>query len=130
VLMTQHSSFPSLVSSVSGSQPKGRGFKSRLKFFKFFIKANELLYKVKSFEACGDFEFALHVIFQSLTFHHSYHLLITVHEWFEIPARGHVAVTSRPYRPIPDFLVTPPTPAFMRHELVKGMLNRNLDFTT
>ncbi|MDD9361385.1 MAG: hypothetical protein PV344_00415 [Anaplasma sp.] len=43
-----------LVSSVSGSQPKGRGFESRLKFFKFFFKANELLYKVKSFETCGD----------------------------------------------------------------------------
>ncbi|MDD9362422.1 MAG: hypothetical protein PV344_05820 [Anaplasma sp.] len=38
-----------LVSSVARSQPKGRGFESRLKFFKFFSKANELLYKVKSF---------------------------------------------------------------------------------
>ncbi|MDD9362337.1 MAG: hypothetical protein PV344_05380 [Anaplasma sp.] len=52
-----------LVSSVSGSQPKGRGFESRLKFFKFFNKANGLLYKVKSFETCGDLLFALHVIF-------------------------------------------------------------------
>ncbi|MDD9362519.1 MAG: hypothetical protein PV344_06325 [Anaplasma sp.] len=43
-----------LVSRVSGSQPKGRGFASRVKFFKFFFKANELLYKVKSFETCGD----------------------------------------------------------------------------
>ncbi|MDD9362055.1 MAG: hypothetical protein PV344_03920 [Anaplasma sp.] len=43
-----------LVSSVSGSQPKGRGFKSRLKFFKFFFRANELLYKVKSFETRGN----------------------------------------------------------------------------
>ncbi|MDD9362976.1 MAG: hypothetical protein PV344_08645 [Anaplasma sp.] len=39
---------------MSGSQPKGRGFESRLKFFKFFFKANELLYKVKSLETCGD----------------------------------------------------------------------------
>ncbi|MDD9362183.1 MAG: hypothetical protein PV344_04575, partial [Anaplasma sp.] len=43
-----------LVSSVSGSQPKGRGFESRLKFFEFFFKANELLTKVKSLEPCGD----------------------------------------------------------------------------
>ncbi|MDD9362026.1 MAG: hypothetical protein PV344_03775, partial [Anaplasma sp.] len=43
-----------LVSSVSGSQPKGRGFVSRLKFFKFFFKENELLYKLKSFETCSD----------------------------------------------------------------------------
>ncbi|MDD9361979.1 MAG: hypothetical protein PV344_03540, partial [Anaplasma sp.] len=35
-----------LVSSVYGSQPKGRGFESRLKFFKYFFKANELLYGV------------------------------------------------------------------------------------
>ncbi|MDD9361776.1 MAG: hypothetical protein PV344_02480 [Anaplasma sp.] len=42
------------VSSVSGSQPKGRGFESCLKFFKFFSKAKELLYEVKSFETCGD----------------------------------------------------------------------------
>ncbi|MDD9361735.1 MAG: hypothetical protein PV344_02270 [Anaplasma sp.] len=39
---------------MSGSQPKGRGFESRLKFFKFFFKANEFLYKVKSFETCRD----------------------------------------------------------------------------
>ncbi|MDD9362276.1 MAG: hypothetical protein PV344_05050 [Anaplasma sp.] len=39
-----------LVSSVSGSQPKGCGFESRLKFFKFLFKANKLLYKVKSFD--------------------------------------------------------------------------------
>ncbi|MDD9362089.1 MAG: hypothetical protein PV344_04100, partial [Anaplasma sp.] len=32
-----------LVSSVSGSQPNGRGFESRLKFFKFLFQANELL---------------------------------------------------------------------------------------
>ncbi|MDD9362844.1 MAG: hypothetical protein PV344_07980, partial [Anaplasma sp.] len=38
-----------LVSSVCGSQPKGRGFESCLKFFTFFFKANELLYKVISF---------------------------------------------------------------------------------
>ncbi|MDD9362786.1 MAG: hypothetical protein PV344_07685, partial [Anaplasma sp.] len=43
-----------LVSSMSGSQPKGRGFESRLKFFILFYKANALLYKVKSFETCGD----------------------------------------------------------------------------
>ncbi|MDD9361705.1 MAG: hypothetical protein PV344_02110 [Anaplasma sp.] len=43
-----------LVSSVSASQPKGRGFDSRLKFFKFFFKATELLYKVISFETCDD----------------------------------------------------------------------------
>ncbi|MDD9361558.1 MAG: hypothetical protein PV344_01335 [Anaplasma sp.] len=43
-----------LVSSVPGSQPKGSGFESCLKFFKFFFKANELLYKVKLFETCGD----------------------------------------------------------------------------
>ncbi|MDD9361845.1 MAG: hypothetical protein PV344_02830 [Anaplasma sp.] len=43
-----------LVSSVSGSQPRGRGFESRLEFLKFFLKANKLLYKVKSFETCGD----------------------------------------------------------------------------
>ncbi|MDD9362021.1 MAG: hypothetical protein PV344_03750 [Anaplasma sp.] len=43
-----------LVSSVSGPQPKGRGFEPHLKFFKFFFKENELLYKVKSFETCGD----------------------------------------------------------------------------
>ncbi|MDD9362164.1 MAG: hypothetical protein PV344_04480 [Anaplasma sp.] len=43
-----------LVSSVPGSQPKGRRFESRLKFFKFVFKANELPYKVKSFETCGD----------------------------------------------------------------------------
>ncbi|MDD9362130.1 MAG: hypothetical protein PV344_04310 [Anaplasma sp.] len=43
-----------LVSSVAGSQTKVRGFASRLKFFKFFFKANELLYKVKSFQTCGD----------------------------------------------------------------------------
>ncbi|MDD9361868.1 MAG: hypothetical protein PV344_02955 [Anaplasma sp.] len=41
--------FRGLVSSVSGSQPKGRGFESRLKFFKislrhmnYFIKWNHL----------------------------------------------------------------------------------------
>ncbi|MDD9361772.1 MAG: hypothetical protein PV344_02460 [Anaplasma sp.] len=39
---------------MSGLQPKGRGFESRLKFFNFFFNANELLYKVKSFELCGD----------------------------------------------------------------------------
>ncbi|MDD9362044.1 MAG: hypothetical protein PV344_03865, partial [Anaplasma sp.] len=44
-----------LVSSVSGSRPKSRGFESRLKFFKCFFTANELLYKVKSFETRGDF---------------------------------------------------------------------------
>ncbi|MDD9363060.1 MAG: hypothetical protein PV344_09070 [Anaplasma sp.] len=33
--------FRGLVSSVSGSQPKGRGFESRLQFFKFFLKASE-----------------------------------------------------------------------------------------
>ncbi|MDD9362693.1 MAG: hypothetical protein PV344_07205 [Anaplasma sp.] len=43
----------SLVSSVSGPKLKGRGFESRLKF-KFFFKANELLYKVKSLETRGD----------------------------------------------------------------------------
>ncbi|MDD9362906.1 MAG: hypothetical protein PV344_08290 [Anaplasma sp.] len=43
-----------LVSSVPGSQPKGPGFESRLKFIKLFFKANELLYKVKSFETCGE----------------------------------------------------------------------------
>ncbi|MDD9362564.1 MAG: hypothetical protein PV344_06550 [Anaplasma sp.] len=43
-----------LVRSVSGLQPKGRGFASHLKFFKFFCKANELFYKVKSFQTCGD----------------------------------------------------------------------------
>ncbi|MDD9361624.1 MAG: hypothetical protein PV344_01695 [Anaplasma sp.] len=43
-----------LVSILSGSQPKGRGFESRLNFFKIFFKANELLYKVKSFETCGN----------------------------------------------------------------------------
>ncbi|MDD9362194.1 MAG: hypothetical protein PV344_04630 [Anaplasma sp.] len=43
-----------LVSSVPGSQPKSRGFASHPKFFKFFFKANESLYKVKSFETCGD----------------------------------------------------------------------------
>ncbi|MDD9361746.1 MAG: hypothetical protein PV344_02325 [Anaplasma sp.] len=43
-----------LVSSVPSSQRKGRGFSSRLKFFKFFFNANtELLYKVESFETCG-----------------------------------------------------------------------------
>ncbi|MDD9361896.1 MAG: hypothetical protein PV344_03110 [Anaplasma sp.] len=50
-----------LVSSVPGSQPKGRGIESRLKFFKFLLKENDLLYKVKSFET--------HVIFYSLSFH-------------------------------------------------------------
>lgn len=39
---------------VSGSQPNCRGFDSHLKFVKFFFQANELLYKVKSFETCGD----------------------------------------------------------------------------
>ncbi|MDD9361879.1 MAG: hypothetical protein PV344_03020 [Anaplasma sp.] len=65
VLMTQHSSFPScgLVSSVYGSQRKGHGFESRLKLFKIFCKANELLYKVESFETCGELLFALHVTF-------------------------------------------------------------------
>ncbi|MDD9362475.1 MAG: hypothetical protein PV344_06090 [Anaplasma sp.] len=43
-----------LVSRVSGSQPQGCVFESRLKFFKFFFKKNELHYKVKSFETCGD----------------------------------------------------------------------------
>ncbi|MDD9362664.1 MAG: hypothetical protein PV344_07060 [Anaplasma sp.] len=43
-----------LVSSVCGSQPKGRGFESRLNFFQFSFKANKLLYKAKSFETCGD----------------------------------------------------------------------------
>ncbi|MDD9362789.1 MAG: hypothetical protein PV344_07700 [Anaplasma sp.] len=43
-----------LVTIVSGSQPKGRGFESRLKFFELFFMANELLYKVKSFETWGD----------------------------------------------------------------------------
>ncbi|MDD9362882.1 MAG: hypothetical protein PV344_08170 [Anaplasma sp.] len=43
-----------LVSSVSGSQLKGRGLESRLKFFKCFFKAKELLYKVKSSQTCGD----------------------------------------------------------------------------
>ncbi|MDD9362661.1 MAG: hypothetical protein PV344_07045 [Anaplasma sp.] len=43
-----------LVRSASGSQPKGRGFESRLKFFKFYFKANELLYEVKSLETYGD----------------------------------------------------------------------------
>ncbi|MDD9361873.1 MAG: hypothetical protein PV344_02980 [Anaplasma sp.] len=47
-----------LVSSVSGSQLKGRGFKSCLKFFKFFLRQI-----VKSFETCGNLQFALHVIF-------------------------------------------------------------------
>ncbi|MDD9362255.1 MAG: hypothetical protein PV344_04940 [Anaplasma sp.] len=40
----------------------GRGFESRLKFFKFFFKAN-VLYEVKSFQTCGDLYFTLHVIF-------------------------------------------------------------------
>ncbi|MDD9362762.1 MAG: hypothetical protein PV344_07560 [Anaplasma sp.] len=40
---------------MSGSQPKGRGFESRLKFFKFFFKPNELLYKVKPFETYATF---------------------------------------------------------------------------
>ncbi|MDD9362228.1 MAG: hypothetical protein PV344_04805 [Anaplasma sp.] len=39
---------------MSGSQPKGRGFESRLKFLKFSFKANELLYKLKSCKTCGD----------------------------------------------------------------------------
>ncbi|MDD9362001.1 MAG: hypothetical protein PV344_03650 [Anaplasma sp.] len=39
---------------VSSVQPKGRGFESRLQFFKFFFKANESLYKVKSFGTFGD----------------------------------------------------------------------------
>ncbi|MDD9362045.1 MAG: hypothetical protein PV344_03870 [Anaplasma sp.] len=43
-----------LVSSVAGSQLKGRGMEPRPKFLKYFFKANELLYKVKSFETCGD----------------------------------------------------------------------------
>ncbi|MDD9361889.1 MAG: hypothetical protein PV344_03075 [Anaplasma sp.] len=43
-----------LVSNVSGWQPKGRGFESCLGFFKFFFKTNELLYKVKSCETCGN----------------------------------------------------------------------------
>ncbi|MDD9361799.1 MAG: hypothetical protein PV344_02600 [Anaplasma sp.] len=43
-----------LVSRVSGSQPRGRKFESRLKFSKFFFKVSVLLYKVKSFETCGD----------------------------------------------------------------------------
>ncbi|MDD9362381.1 MAG: hypothetical protein PV344_05610 [Anaplasma sp.] len=43
-----------LVRSVSGSKPKGRGFESRLKFFKSFFRANELFYEVKLFETCGD----------------------------------------------------------------------------
>ncbi|MDD9362499.1 MAG: hypothetical protein PV344_06225 [Anaplasma sp.] len=43
-----------LVSSVSGSQSNGRRFNSRLKLFKIFCKANELLYKVKPFETCSD----------------------------------------------------------------------------
>ncbi|MDD9362225.1 MAG: hypothetical protein PV344_04790 [Anaplasma sp.] len=43
-----------LVSTVSGSQLKCRGFESRLKFFNFFFKANELRCKVKSFKTCGD----------------------------------------------------------------------------
>ncbi|MDD9362178.1 MAG: hypothetical protein PV344_04550, partial [Anaplasma sp.] len=43
-----------LVSSVSGSQPKGRGLESRPKFFEFFLKAKKLRYKVKLFETCGD----------------------------------------------------------------------------
>ncbi|MDD9361827.1 MAG: hypothetical protein PV344_02740 [Anaplasma sp.] len=43
-----------LVSSVTVSQPKGRGLESRLKSFKFFFTANELLYNVKSFETCSD----------------------------------------------------------------------------
>ncbi|MDD9362261.1 MAG: hypothetical protein PV344_04970 [Anaplasma sp.] len=43
-----------LVSRVSGSHPKGRGFESRLKYFKIFFEANELHYKVTSFETCGD----------------------------------------------------------------------------
>ncbi|MDD9361856.1 MAG: hypothetical protein PV344_02890 [Anaplasma sp.] len=43
-----------LVTSTSGSQPTGRGFESCLKFFKFFFKASELLYKVESFQTRGD----------------------------------------------------------------------------
>ncbi|MDD9362076.1 MAG: hypothetical protein PV344_04030 [Anaplasma sp.] len=43
-----------LVSIVPRSQPKGRGFKSRRNFFEFFFKADDLLYRVKSFETCGD----------------------------------------------------------------------------
>ncbi|MDD9362282.1 MAG: hypothetical protein PV344_05080 [Anaplasma sp.] len=43
-----------LVSSVPGLKPKGHGFESRLKFLKIFFKVNELLYKVKLFETCGD----------------------------------------------------------------------------
>ncbi|MDD9361640.1 MAG: hypothetical protein PV344_01785 [Anaplasma sp.] len=44
-----------LVISVSGWQSMGRsGFASRIKFFKFIFKANELLYKVKEFETCSD----------------------------------------------------------------------------
>ncbi|MDD9362428.1 MAG: hypothetical protein PV344_05850, partial [Anaplasma sp.] len=43
-----------LVSCVSGSQPTGRGFESRLEFFNFSFEANALLYKVKSFETCDD----------------------------------------------------------------------------
>ncbi|MDD9361592.1 MAG: hypothetical protein PV344_01530 [Anaplasma sp.] len=43
-----------LVSSVAGSQPKGRWLETRLKYFKFFFEANELLYKVTSFETCDD----------------------------------------------------------------------------
>ncbi|MDD9362779.1 MAG: hypothetical protein PV344_07650 [Anaplasma sp.] len=37
-----------------GSQPRGRGSESRLTFFTFFFKANELVYEVESFETCGD----------------------------------------------------------------------------
>ncbi|MDD9361694.1 MAG: hypothetical protein PV344_02055 [Anaplasma sp.] len=44
----------SLVSSVPGSQPRGRGLESRLKLFIFFFRANELLYDVKPFETCGN----------------------------------------------------------------------------
>ncbi|MDD9362240.1 MAG: hypothetical protein PV344_04865 [Anaplasma sp.] len=52
-----------LVIIMSGSQPKGRGFESRLKFFKFLFEANELLYKVKSFETCGDlFRITCHLL--------------------------------------------------------------------
>ncbi|MDD9361715.1 MAG: hypothetical protein PV344_02165 [Anaplasma sp.] len=40
---------------MSGSQPKGRGFESRLKFFKYFFKANELLYKVKHLRHAATF---------------------------------------------------------------------------
>ncbi|MDD9361874.1 MAG: hypothetical protein PV344_02990 [Anaplasma sp.] len=43
-----------LVSSVPGSQPKGRGFESCLKYFICFFKANGLLYKVKLHYTCGD----------------------------------------------------------------------------